>query len=97
MNESFKNEKKKMFEGMLLLTKNAFIQNSVEIGTYYEAQKLIIKYEGIEEKIKIILTDPKMEKFKDDFDKLLKKIKKQEKRYKVLIEKYKNSKQKIAN
>ena len=71
MNESFRNEKKK-YSKECYYFKNSFTQNTVEIGTYYETQKLIVKFEGIEEKINQLMKI-QTEKFRDNFDKLLKK------------------------
>ena len=74
MNNTFQKNKEKFFKNMSLLSKNSFMRNTIEIGTYYETKKLLDLYEGVEAKINKLTEDPKIKKFKDSYDKILTEI-----------------------
>ena len=59
MNEVFQKEKDKIFKNMSFLCVNSFTQNIVEMGTFIETQKLITKFEMIENENNKILEIPK--------------------------------------
>ena len=93
MNNSFKEYRKTFFERMELLSKNSFMRNTVEIGTYYETKKLLKQYDDLENKINELLVLPEIKTFKELYDKILKNIVLQEekvKKVKTQIQEFKS-------
>ena len=58
VNQSFKLEKKLIFERMNFVSENAFVLTDVEIGTYYESKK-VEKFEGVQEQINKLMKNLK--------------------------------------